>query len=109
MRNKLAVQLGDIINDVRGYADPNMGMYIALDHLRSLRVQSLEPAELKVYDYIRGLAEPVTSSEICAKFSIKANHASGILKALASYGLLTRELEINENGRVYIYSLRDTL
>jgi hypothetical protein len=106
-RNKWALRIADAIAEIECNADPNMGMWLALQHLQKMRIEALEPAERQVYNYIAELNRPVVSGHIAEEFGLKPNHASGLLKALTTYCLLDRQLELDNNGRRFVYTVHN--
>lgn len=101
-RNKWAQRISDLVINLE--CSPKMISTVFWD-LVELRLEALEPIEAKVYEWAGELAAPFVSEQVAIAFEIKQNHASGILKSLTDYGLLDRRVEINENGRMFIYSI----
>lgn len=101
-RNKKALRIGSIL--AQWECDPR-SVDSLIRELENLRLEALEPAERKAYNWIVECNRAIISQDITAMFGVKPNHASGILKALTNYGLLDRREEINDNGRQFIYTL----
>lgn len=101
-RNKWALQIAGILHQWE--YDPRSVNQL-LTALEEMRLDALEPAERDVYSWIVELKANVTSQHVAAEFNIKQNHASGLLKALASYGLLDRREVRHHNGKTFIYTV----
>lgn len=71
--------------------------------IRGRLMESLEPAQRELYDYVSQDDKPVTTNRIAVDFQLQPNHASGLLKSLWELGLLTRKLVIDDRGKRYEY------
>jgi len=71
--------------------------------IRGWLIESLEPAQRELYDYVSQDDKPVTTNRIVVDFQLQSNHASGLLKSLWELSLLTRKLVIDDRGKRYEY------
>lgn len=102
MRNKWATRISKIVHNLECNQNTLDAVFW---ELVELRLEALEPLEGKVYQWAGELAAPFVSEQVANAFKIKQNHAGVILKSLTDYGLLDRRVEINENGRTFIYNV----
>lgn len=107
LRNKWALRIVKAISELECIDDDGYGLRTALEYLDAMLLEALEPSERKIYNYIANLDLAVVSEEIATEFNIKQNHASGLLKALTTYGLLDREVELDDNGRRFVYTVHN--
>lgn len=68
----------------------------------SLLIESIEPGQREAWQIVRQCSE-IDSSALAHEMKIKINHASTILKQLYEVGLITREGERSDEGRVFWY------
>lgn len=90
-------QLAELRENIRQFPT------LADDHIRHTIVENLPPAHAKLYRVMKVNEWVAVSENVATVFNIRQNQAADMLRELHEFGLLERQENHNENGKMFVY------
>jgi len=106
-RQAWSQRFADAITEVAQWTNTDVGAWMAIGLLNDMLIDSLEPMQRRVYEWIVENESVVSSEFVATHFRIRGNHAATVLLQLYKLKLLKRTLDTNGNSRQFWYRLND--